>query len=67
MKPRTEMTADLHSRGATVRHHSPFSDLEVPEELSPLLSWERERWVGPLYLSCIHRLPVVRANSKMCV
>lgn len=43
MKPRTEVTADVHSRGATVLHHSPFSDLEVPEEFAPLLSWERER------------------------
>jgi hypothetical protein len=39
----------LHIAGATVRHHSPFSELEVPAAGEPLPVEVREEWVCPLY------------------
>lgn len=39
----------LHTAGATVRHVSPFSALEVSVSDEPLPAEVRERWVRPLY------------------
>jgi hypothetical protein len=39
----------LHTAGATVRHESPFSALEVPVSEEPLPAEMRDRWVRPLY------------------
>ena len=39
----------LHTAGATVRHESPFAELEVPVIYEPLAAEIRETWVRPLY------------------
>ena len=41
----------LHTAGATVRHHGPFADLVVPSPGAPLSQDFVERWVWPFYMS----------------
>jgi hypothetical protein len=49
---KTEMTeAELHSAGATVRHHSPFADLMIPTSEKDLSPEDVQKWVIPFYLA----------------
>ena len=41
--------AELHSAGATVRHQSPFSDLESYKNTKPITQEFRNKWVIPFY------------------
>lgn len=49
----------LHTAGATVRHSSPFSSIDVPISRDPLSADIRDEWVRPLYFGI--RQPHVRS------
>src|SRR4051812_1256345 len=53
--------AALHSAGATVRHSSPFSELEVPVSEQPISREFIETWVRPFYMLDIGDVPAVDA------
>ena len=58
------VTLDLHSAGATVLHHSPFDDLEVPLSPGPLDTGVRDRWVKPFYKAVPDNLASVEADLR---
>ena len=51
----TMSPAELHSAGATVRHHSPFADLPVPVSPVEMSDDLRQRFVIPFYRHIPHR------------
>ena len=44
-----------HVAGATVQHHGPFNEIEVPVNSDPLSAEIRDKWVRPLYFGLRHK------------
>lgn len=60
----SEVDLQRHVAGATVLHHSPFDELEVPVSREPLDRAIRERWVVPFYKAVPGNLPAVAASLR---
>jgi Family of unknown function (DUF6000) len=53
---------ERHVAGATVRHSSPFSVLEVPTSVVPMRADHRRKWVHPFYLNLLN---LYKVESKL--